>query len=80
MNDSAVSAQLYLSVKQVADRYGVSTDTIWRWKRQGNFPKAVEVGPNVTRWRLSDLEAYESQMKASFVFSLEPIEELPADR
>jgi prophage regulatory protein len=42
---------LFLTVSQVADRYGVSTDSIWRWKRSGDFPAPVRVGPNCTRWR-----------------------------
>lgn len=58
--------QLYLTVDQVAQRYGVSTDTIWRWARNGSFPKARRVGPNVTRWRLSDLEAHEQEFRACF--------------
>ncbi|MBL4927788.1 helix-turn-helix transcriptional regulator [Fuscibacter oryzae] len=59
---------LYLSVDQVAERLGVSTDSIWRWKRAGAFPLAVKVGPGCTRWRLSDIEAYESNLQACFTF------------
>ncbi|MDP3196931.1 AlpA family transcriptional regulator [Tabrizicola sp.] len=64
MNTIANQDSLYLSVDQVAQRYGVSTDSIWRWKRQGDFPKAFAIGPNCTRWRLSDLIAHEGQLKA----------------
>lgn len=60
---------VYLSVGQVAERYGVSTDSIWRWKRQGEFPAPVRVGPNCTRWRVSDLIEHESQLQACFAFS-----------
>ena len=56
----------YLTVDQVADRYGVSVDTIWRWKRDRRFPLAVRVGPGCTRWRMSDLIDHESQMTACF--------------
>lgn len=58
---------IYLTVKQVAKRYGVSTDSIWRWKNEGHFPEPVRVGKNTTRWRLSDLIEYESQLKACCV-------------
>lgn len=58
-----------LSVSQVAERYGVSADGIWRWKRQGNFPRPIRVGPNCTRWRMSDLIEYESQLQAHFAFN-----------
>lgn len=59
-----------LTVQQVATRYNVSTDTIWRWKRDGTFPKGIRVGPGVTRWRLTDLMEHERTMRAAFVFSL----------
>lgn len=57
----------YLSVEQVAERYGVSPDSIWRWKRDGDFPAAVRLGKNCTRWRLSDLLEYEGRLKACCV-------------
>lgn len=67
MNVTVNPNTLYLTVQQVAERYGVSTDSIWRWKRSGDFPAPVRIGPNCTRWRLSDLVEHESQMKACFV-------------
>lgn len=47
---------LYLSVDQVAERFGVSKDAIWRWKRKDEFPKPVKLGGMTTRWRLADIE------------------------
>ena len=66
--------QFFLTVEQVARRYNVSKDTIWRWKRSGNFPTAVSVGPNCTRWRFADLLEYEAGLQACFVtdFSFYP--------
>jgi prophage regulatory protein len=64
MNSTVGPNTLYLTVEQVAERLGVSTDSIWRWKRAGKFPKAVKVGPGSTRWRLADIETYEGQMQA----------------
>ena len=54
----------YLTVEEVAERYSVSKDSIWRWKREGKFPLAVRVGPGCTRWRMSDLVEYDSKMTA----------------
>lgn len=59
-----------LTVQQVAKRYNVSKDTIWRWGREGDFPKGVRVGPSVTRWRLADLIEYESTIRAEFAYFL----------
>ncbi|MBZ4023155.1 hypothetical protein CKO11_11870 [Rhodobacter sp. TJ_12] len=55
--------EIYLTVNQVAERYGVSKDTIWRWKREGDFPKGVKVGPNCTRWRQSEIIAHEASLQ-----------------
>ena len=57
-----------LTVEQIARRCGCSTDSIWRWKRAGRFLAAVRVGPGCTRWRLSDIEACETQIQACCMF------------
>lgn len=67
---NAVPAGLYLSVEQVSDRYNVSKDTIWRWRREGDFPKPIKLGGKTSRWRLSEIEAWESQCPCGFVTSL----------
>ena len=66
MNAHVNIDNLFLTVKQVAERYNVSTDTIWRWKREGKIPAAVSIGDNTTRWRLSDLIEHESTLQACF--------------
>jgi prophage regulatory protein len=60
MSKASSQQNLYLTAEQVADRFGVSTDTIYRWKRQDKFPKAVRLSPGTTRWRLSDIIAHEA--------------------
>lgn len=49
----------WLCDKLVAKRYGVGRVTPWRWAREGDFPQPVKLGGKCTRWRLSDLEAWE---------------------
>lgn len=51
----------FLPVKAVAERYGISIETVWRWSRadQG-FPKPISLSAGCTRWRLADLEAWEA--------------------
>lgn len=53
------TASTFLTDRQVAERYGVSRPTIWRWRNEGRFPLPVKLGPAVTRWRLADLERWE---------------------
>ncbi len=63
-------ANLYLTVTQVAERYTVSTDSVWRWARHGDFPKGVKIGANATRWCLADLTEHEATFKTGLVLEL----------
>ena len=55
--------ETYLSDKQVAARYGVHRATPWRWsKSDPSFPKPIQLG-GVTRWRLSEIEAWEHDQR-----------------
>ncbi|RUS58493.1 helix-turn-helix domain-containing protein [Pseudorhodobacter sp. E13] len=58
---------IYFTVEEVAERYRVSTATIWRWKRSGDFPRAVKVGLGCTRWRLNDIIEQDSKLQTCFM-------------
>lgn len=50
----------YLSVQDVARRYAVSIQTVWRHTKQNPaFPKPIMILNGSTRWRLSDVLAFE---------------------
>ena len=68
---TAPANTLYLSVDQVARRFGVSKDSIWRRKRKGDFPAPVKLGGTTTRWRLADIEEWEVQLACGLVACLE---------
>lgn len=52
---------MFLNTQQLADRYGVSRVTVWRWgKTDPTFPKAVKLSDSCTRWRLSEIEEWEA--------------------
>jgi prophage regulatory protein len=54
-------AETYLTDIAVAERYGVNRATPWRWaKVNSTFPKPVTLSPGCTRWKLSELEAWEA--------------------
>lgn len=42
-------------------RYAMSTATWWRLVSAGHAPAPIKLGPGVTAWRLSDLEAWEQK-------------------
>ena len=44
--------------KELAKRLGISRTTLWRWERHGRIPKKRRVGPNVTGWLVSDIDAW----------------------
>ncbi len=54
----------YLSDRQLGARFGVHHLTIRRWERTDpTFPRSIKLTPGCTRWRLSDIIAWE-QSKA----------------
>ncbi|MAN58245.1 MAG: AlpA family transcriptional regulator [Flavobacteriaceae bacterium] len=55
----------YISDKQLSERLEVSRQTVWRWVREGNLPRPIKLGSNCTRWRLSDVEAWETSKEAA---------------
>jgi prophage regulatory protein len=61
MQSNQSTASQYLSDRQTAGRYSVSRPTIWRWVSEGNFPKPVKLSPGCTRWKISELEKWESE-------------------
>ena len=42
---------MYLSDNQIAQKYGIHRTTIWRWVRNGEFPKPVHLSSGCTRWK-----------------------------
>ncbi len=60
----------YLTVNEVAARLNVSVSSVWRWRRDGSFPRAVRVGAGSTRWRLADIEAWEAGLQTCFAWDI----------
>jgi prophage regulatory protein len=47
-----------LRIGEVADRVGLSRDSIYRLARQGRFPPPLELGPHSSAWREHDVQAW----------------------
>ena len=47
-----MSQILYIRLPQLLKIVPVSPMTIWRWERDGLFPKRQKLGANVVAWRL----------------------------
>lgn len=53
----------FLSVHRVAERYGISKATVWRWaKERPDFPQPVKLGSGATRWRKQELDVFEAAL------------------
>jgi prophage regulatory protein len=52
--------EIYLSDRRLSARYGVHRSTPWRWvNTDPDFPKPVKLSPQCSRWKLSEIEAWE---------------------
>jgi prophage regulatory protein len=51
--------KIFLSVKDLTIRYGVSKQTIWRWIATIDFPSPIKFSEGCTRWNLKDLKKWE---------------------
>ena len=57
--------QKYISDRQLADRYGVSRATVWRWAQRGILPAPEKISEQCTRWNLDDIEQRDEERKAA---------------
>jgi prophage regulatory protein len=47
-----------MRLDEVVKATGLSSVTIWRRERDGNFPKRRRLGPNAVGWRSDEIEAW----------------------
>lgn len=57
--------QQYYSDQQLAARYNVSRQTIWRWVRLNCFPTPVQLSPGCTRWHATALKEWEQSKEVA---------------
>jgi len=50
----------YVSDNDLAAHFGVNRATIWGWVNRNGFPAPVKLSPQLTRWKLADVEAWEA--------------------
>ena len=48
----------YQTRHQLEKLLQVSPATIYRWIKEGNFPKPLRLGANMVRWKALDIEAW----------------------
>jgi prophage regulatory protein len=47
-----------LNLKEVIEIVGLSTTTIWRLERKGDFPKRIKLSPNRRGWEDAQIEEW----------------------
>tara|TARA_B110000037_G_C16908608_1_gene419306 strand:+ start:479 stop:667 length:189 start_codon:yes stop_codon:yes gene_type:complete len=54
----------YQTRQQVEKLIKVSRPTLYRWMKNGDFPKPVHMGANMVRWKASDIENWLAEKEA----------------
>ena len=61
LTQAPVIASRFLSIDEVAKRYGVGQSTVWRWvKEDDRFPAPVKLSPGTSRWQDTELLKFEA--------------------
>ena len=66
MITSSSPEKTYLTDKDVAAHFNVSTDSIRRWIREGHFPKPMRIGTGTSRWLRTEIEAYGKSLQHAY--------------
>ena len=71
--DNLGDGERYLKDTEVAERFGIARQTVWKRVNQGYLPAPVKLPPNSTRWRLSSLLDFERALTATLPQPLQVI-------
>lgn len=58
MNQKYIRMAALATTSEKEGRLPVSAATIWRWVREGNFPKPIRLGASVTVWDLAEVDQF----------------------
>lgn len=58
MSPNEPQPETFLSPRELAARYGIPLQTIYRWRMEGKGPRGLTIGKHV-RFRMSDVLAWE---------------------
>ena len=50
--------KLLVTPAETAELLGITRSTLYRWRREPEFPKAIQLGPQAVRFRVADILAY----------------------
>ena len=61
MSQRVIRVAAIATTKKNTGLLPVSPATIWRWVREGKFPKPFKLGLSVTVWNAAEVEAFIAQ-------------------
>lgn len=65
--------ETFLPDRAVAARYAITRATVWRWVASDpDFPRPIRLSRGTTRWRTSDLVAFDARQSADRTRGAEP--------
>ena len=53
--------KVFVNDVELANRYGIARQSVWRWVKEGRLPAPVKLSPGCSRWRLAGIEQWESE-------------------
>lgn len=58
MSKKVIRISEIASTKNKSGKLPVSHATIWRWVKEGRFPKPFKLGERITVWNIEDIEFF----------------------
>ena len=56
--------ETFIRMDRLLEILPVSTTTIFKWVKSGQFPAPIRIGPNVSAWSSVEIEAWKEARKA----------------
>ena len=55
---SDLKEQKFLRLTQILQLISIGKSTLWEKVKKGEFPKQIKLGPKISVWKASDVQAY----------------------
>lgn len=52
-----------ININELVNILGVSKTTLWRWRKEGDFPEPIILGKNIIVWKESQIEEWLNNKK-----------------
>lgn len=64
MTTQAPTAHTLIKCHEIQANFTLSRATIYRWMKEGKFPKPIHLGANMVRWKKSDIDNWLAEKEA----------------